>query len=377
MNKRVLITGGAGFLGSHLADALLTHGYQVRVLDVLSPQVHSMREKHPTYLHSEVEYVWEDIRHADAVRQALHGVSAVFHLAAAVGVGQSMYELERYLSINTLGTAVLLEALMEYPVETLVVASSMSIYGEGLYRAADGSLHAQAERSLTQLHSGLWEVCDVQGNVLEPLPTPEHKPPALASIYALSKYNQERMCLMIGRAYNIPTVALRFFNIFGPRQALSNPYTGVLAIFASRYLNDQPPMIFEDGRQQRDFVSVYDVVQACRLALEVPQAAGQVFNIGSGYASTVSEVAALMAQVLGKTHLEPYITNTYRMGDIRHCFADITRAQAVLGYTPRVTLAGGLVEMVDWLAGQIADDRSAMASAELIKRGLMVSTIAV
>jgi dTDP-L-rhamnose 4-epimerase len=377
MNKRVLITGGAGFLGSHLADALLTHGYQVRVLDVLSPQVHSMREKPPTYLHSEVEFVWEDIRHADAVRQVLHGVSAVFHLAAAVGVGQSMYELERYLSINTLGTAVLLEALMEYPVETLVVASSMSIYGEGLYRAADGSLHAQAERSLTQLHSGLWEVCDAQGNILEPLPTPEHKPPALASIYALSKYNQERMCLMIGRAYNIPTVALRFFNIFGPRQALSNPYTGVLAIFASRYLNDQPPMIFEDGRQQRDFVSVYDVVQACRLALEVPQAAGQVFNIGSGCASTVAEVAALMAHVLGKTHLEPSITNTCRMGDIRHCFADITRAQAVLGYTPRVTLAEGLAEMVDWLAGQIADDRSAMASAELIKRGLMVSTIAV
>jgi dTDP-L-rhamnose 4-epimerase len=377
MNKRVLITGGAGFLGSHLADALLTHGYQVRVLDVLSPQVHGMREKRPTYLHPEVEFVCEDICHADAVRQALHGVSAVFHFAAAVGVGQSMYELERYLSINTLGTAVLLEALMEHPVETLVVASSMSIYGEGLYRAADGSLHTQAERSLTQLHAGLWEVCDVQGNVLEPLPTPEHKPPALASIYALSKYNQERMCLMIGRAYNIPTVALRFFNIFGPRQALSNPYTGVLAIFASRYLNDQPPMIFEDGCQQRDFVSVYDVVQACRLALEVPQAAGQVFNIGSGCASTVAEVAALMAQVLGKTHLEPSITNTYRMGDIRHCFADITRAQAVLGYTPRVTLAEGLEEMVDWLAGQIADDRSAMASAELIKRGLMVSTIAV
>ena len=182
---------------------------------------------------------------------------------------------------------------------------------------------------------------------------------------------------MIGQAYNIPTVALRFFNIFGPRQALSNPYTGVLAIFASRYLNDQPPMIFEDGLQQRDFVSVYDVVQACRLALEVPQAAGHVFNIGSGCASMISEVAALMAQVLGKTHLEPCITNTYRMGDIRHCFADITRAQAVLGYTPRVTLAEGLEEMVDWLAGQIADDCSARASAELIKRGLMVSTTAI
>src|SRR5438132_2285305 len=342
MDKRVLITGGAGFLGSHLADELLTYGYQVRVLDVLSPQVHGRRQECPPYLHPEVEFVCEDICHADAVRRALHGVSAVFHLAAAVGVGQSMYELEKYLGINTLVTAVLLEALMEHPVETLIVASSMSIYGEGLYRAADGSLHTQAERSLTQLHASVWDLCDVQGNVLEPLPTPENKPPALASIYALSKYNQERMCLMIGRAYHIPTVALRFFNIFGPRQALSNPYTGVLAIFASRYLNDQPPMIFEDGLQQRDFVSVYDVVQACRLALEVPQAAGQVFNIGSGGASTVYEAAALMAHVLGKTHLAPCITNKYRMGDIRHCFADITRAQAVLGYTPSVRLAEGL-----------------------------------
>jgi dTDP-L-rhamnose 4-epimerase len=377
MNKRVLITGGAGFLGSHLADALLAHGYQVRVLDVLSPQVHGMREARPAYLHPEVDFVCEDICNADAIRQALQGVSAVFHFAAAVGVGQSMYELEKYCGINTLGTAILLEALMEHPVETLIVASSMSIYGEGLYRAADGSLHIQAERSLTQLHTGVWELFDVQGSLLEPLPTPESKPPALASIYALSKYNQERMCLMIGRAYNIPTVALRFFNIFGPRQALSNPYTGVLAIFASRYLNDQPPIIFEDGLQQRDFVSVYDVVQACRLALEVPQAAGQVLNIGSGRASTISEVAALMAHVLGKTHLEPCITHTYRMGDIRHCFADITRAQAVLGYTPRVTLAEGLDEMVDWLAGQIADDRSPMARAELIKRGLMVSTASV
>jgi dTDP-L-rhamnose 4-epimerase len=367
MNKRVLITGGAGFLGSHLADELLAHGYQVRVLNVLSPQVHGMRQERPTYLSPEVELVYRDICDADAVRRALHDVSAVFHFAAAVGVGQSMYELEKYLGINILGTAVLLEALMEHPVETLVVASSMSIYGEGLYRAADGGLYTQAERSLTQLQAGLWEVCDVQGNVLEPLPTPEHKPPVFASIYALSKYNQEHMCLMIGRAYNIPTVALRFFNIFGPRQALSNPYTGVLAIFASRCLNDHPPMIFEDGLQQRDFVSVYDVVQACRLALEVPQAAGQVFNIGSGRASTISEVAALLAQALGKTYLEPCIIQKYRMGDIRHCFADITRAQAVLGYTPRVSLADGLKEMVEWLAGQIADDYSTMANADLIK----------
>jgi dTDP-L-rhamnose 4-epimerase len=286
-----------------------------------------------------------------------------------------MYELEKYVGVNTLGTAVLLEALIECPVDALIVASSMSIYGEGLYRAADGSLYTQAERSLAQLQAGFWELYDIQGNPLTPQPTPESKPPVLTSIYALSKYNQERMCLMVGQAYNIPTVALRFFNIFGPRQALSNPYTGVLAIFAARYLNDQPPIIFEDGLQQRDFVSVYDVVHACRLALEVPQAAGQVFNIGSGRAWTISEVATLMGRVLGKDYLEPYITHTYRTGDIRHCFADITQAQALLGYTPCVSLPEGIEKLADWLVGQIADDQSHMAEAELTKRGLILSAV--
>ena len=372
MGKRILITGGAGFIGSHLADELLAHDHQVRVLDVLSPQVHGTQGERPAYLHPDVELICGDVCHGDTVRRALRGVEAVFHLAAAVGVGQSMYELGKYLRMNTLGTAVLLEALMECPVETLIVASSMSIYGEGLYRTVDGSRQTQAERSLAQLHAGVWELYDAQGVRLQPLPTPETKPPALASIYALSKYDQERLCLMVGQVYGIPTVALRLFNVFGPRQALSNPYTGVLAIFAARYLNDQPPIIFEDGLQQRDFVSVYDVVQACRLALEVPEAAGQVLNIGSGRASTIRDVADLMARVLGKAHLVPHITGKYRVGDIRHCFADITRAQAVLGYAPRVTLAEGVGEMVDWLAGQIADDRSAMASAELMKRRLMV-----
>lgn len=372
MGKRVLITGGAGFIGSHLADELLAHDYQVRVLDVLSPQVHGSRGERPAYVHPDVELLCADVCHSEAVRQALCGVDAVFHLAAAVGVGQSMYEVEKYLRSNTLGTAVLLEALLACPVEALIVASSMSIYGEGLYRAADGSLHFQATRSLAQLQAGSWELYDAQGAVLEPLPTPESKPPSLASIYALSKYDQERMCLMMGQAYGMPTVVLRFFNVFGPRQALSNPYTGVLAIFAARYLNDQPPIVFEDGLQQRDFVSVYDVVQACRLALEVPEAAGQVLNIGSGRATTIGAVAELLARVLGKPHLQPHITGQYRMGDIRHCFADITRAQAVLGYTPRVTLAAGVEEMVDWLAGQMVEDRSATARAELIKWGLLV-----
>jgi dTDP-L-rhamnose 4-epimerase len=310
------------------------------------------------------------------VRRALDGVDAVYHFAAAVGVGQSMYEIVRYTDVNNMGTAVLLEALVERgrtaPLQRLVVASSMSLYGEGLYRASDGTLATDVERTREQLVAGEWEPCDAHGRPLEPLPTPETKPPSLASVYALSKYDQERMCLMVGRAYGIPTVALRFFNVFGTRQALSNPYTGVLAIFAARYLNDRAPMVFEDGLQQRDFVSVYDVARACRLALEVPAADGQVFNVGSGRRYTIREIAERMATALGKGYVAPEITGKYRVGDIRHCVADITRARDVLGYAPAVPLEDGLVELAEWLEGQTAADRVAEASAELAARGLTV-----
>jgi dTDP-L-rhamnose 4-epimerase len=283
-----------------------------------------------------------------------------------------MYEIDEYTDVNNRGTAVLLEALAKRPVERLVVASSMSIYGEGLYQDATGRVELAAERSLEQLRAGDWEVRGPDGQVLVPVPTPESKVPTLASVYALSKYDQERLCLVLGRAYGIPTVALRFFNVFGPRQALSNPYTGVLAIFAARLLNDRPPAIFEDGAQQRDFVSVYDVAQACRLALEVAGAAGGVFNVGSGRPYTIREVAERVAGVLGKPHIEPAITGKYRVGDIRHCVADITLARRVLGYTPRVQLEEGLLELAGWLEGQVADDRVAEASAELAARGLTV-----
>ena len=372
MAEKILITGGAGFIGSHLADELLAHGYDVRVLDNLSPQVHTTKYRRPPYLHPEVEFMYGDICNAEVVRRVLLGVSAVFHLAAAVGVGQSMYQIGKYTNTNTFGTAVLLEALVERPVHRLVVASSMSIYGEGLYRASDDSLQTPAERGIEQLKAGVWEFHDAWGNMLAPVATPESKTPSLASIYALSKYDQERMSMLIGRAYNIPTVVLRFFNVFGIRQALSNPYTGVLAIFASRYVNNKPPLIFEDGHQKRDFVSVYDVAQACRLALEVPDAAGHVVNIGSGRAYSILEVAKRMARVLGKTHIKPHITGKYRAGDIRHCFADITRARSVLGYTPRVTLEEGLVELAEWLKGQAAQDNVDAATGELRKRGLTV-----
>jgi dTDP-L-rhamnose 4-epimerase len=368
---RILITGGAGFIGSHLADDLLRHGHEVRALDNLSPQVHGPDAVRPAYLNSQVELVRGDVRDAAAVGRALDGVDAVFHLAAVVGVGQSMYEIEQYTSTNNLGTAVLLQALIERPVERLVVASSMSLYGEGLYRSPEGGLRPGAERGLEQLRAAEWELRDENGAVLVPVPTPETKAPSLSSVYALSKFDQERLCLMIGRAYNIPTVALRFFNVFGTRQALSNPYTGVLAIFAARLLNNNPPLIFEDGLQRRDFVSVYDVVQACRLALEVPEAAGSAFNVGSGQSYTVRDVAAMMGAILGKD-IEPDVCGKYRVGDIRHCFADITLATATLGYQPRTMLEEGLVELAEWLQDQAADDRVAAASRELAARGLTV-----
>ena len=368
--QNVLITGGAGFIGSHVADELLAHGFKVRVLDTLAAQVHGDSGRRPDYLDPQVEVMVGDVTDRDVLCRALQGVDAVYHFAAAVGVGQSMYEVAHYTRVNNLGTAVLLEALIAKPVERLVIASSMSLYGEGLYRNAGGEVRVAGERSLDRLKRGDWELHDEDGSVLQPVPTPEGKPPALASVYALSKFDQERMCLMIGRAYQIPVVALRFFNAYGPRQALSNPYTGVLAIFAARLLNDNPPKIFEDGLQQRDFVSVYDVARACRLALQTPEAAGEVFNVGSGQACTVCDVAARLARVLGKEQIEPEIVGKYRVGDIRHCFADIGKARRVLGYEPQVTLDEGMAELAAWLESQAAVDRVAQASAELTARGL-------
>jgi dTDP-L-rhamnose 4-epimerase len=368
--KKILITGGAGFIGSHVADELLSHGYAVRVLDTLASQVHGDDGRRPEYLDPQIEVVVGDVTDPSAVSRALQGVDAVYHFAAAVGVGQSMYEVAHYTRVNNLGTAVLLEALIAHPVERLLVASSMSLYGEGLYRTQDGHVRLGGDRSLEQLRAGDWELRDDQGRALQPMATPESKPPALASVYALSKFDQERMCLMIGRAYGLPVVALRFFNAYGPRQALSNPYTGVLAIFAARLLNDNPPAIFEDGLQQRDFVSVYDLARACRLALETPAAAGEVFNVGSGQACSVRDVAARLARVLSKEQIAPEILGKYRVGDIRHCFADISKARRVLGFSPQVTLDEGMAELAAWLESQAAVDRVAQASAELSARGL-------
>jgi len=369
--ERILITGGAGFIGSHLARRLLRDGNVVRALDSLVEQVHGGCRR-PAYLEDDVELVVGDVRDREAVDQALREIDVVVHLAARVGVGQSMYEVADYASANTHGTGVLLQAMMKRPPRKLVVASSMSIYGEGLYRDVGGRVRPGTERSREQLEGARWELQDEDGRTLEPIPTAEWKPPALASQYALGKFDQERMCLLFGSAYSVPTVALRLFNVYGPDQALSNPYTGVLAIFAARLLNGRPPLIFEDGEQRRDFVSVADVAHGCALAIAHDGADGQALNIGSGSRTTVAEIARRLAAILDGRGCEPVITGKYRFGDVRHCFADVGAAQRLLGYAPAVELEAGMLELARWLEGRVSEDRVEAAAAELAAHGLTI-----
>ena len=363
--KKVLVTGGSGFIGRHVVRELLSAGYEVLVLDNLIEQVHGDQPED-----QQTEILKADIRDEDAVRRAVSGQDAVIHLAAEVGVGQSMYEIARYVGTNDLGTAVLLEALIESSVQRIVVASSMSVYGEGSYRDSAGN-QINARRSQQRIGIGLWDPIGSDGQPLRPVPTDEGKAGDLASIYALTKYMQEQAVLIFGRTYGSGAVALRLFNVFGPGQALSNPYTGVLANFGARLINGYAPTIFEDGLQRRDFVHVRDVARAFRLALERPTAAGQTFNIGSGRAYTIRDVATLLAGAMGKNSLEPEILGRARAGDIRHCFADIGRARNVLGYEPLQKLEDSLEELVDWLSASEASDSSSEMRQQLSSRGLI------
>lgn len=366
--KQILVTGGCGFIGRYVTQELLEQGYIVRILDSLIDQVHGDAAAAAP---AGVDLIRADVRDKAAVSEALAGVDGVIHLAAEVGVGQSMYEIARYVGGNDLGTAVLLEAMIGTPIRRVVVASSMSVYGEGLYRAADGTDFGSVRRRLSDIKGGGWDPRAPDGQPLTPAPTDEHKPVDLASIYALTKYAQERQVLIFGEAYNVDAVALRLFNVFGPGQALSNPYTGVLANFAARLINGQPPMIFEDGQQRRDFVHVRDVARAFRLALEQRSAAGHVINIGSGSAYAIADVATMLAEALGVPHLEPDIMGKARSGDIRNCFADISRARELLGFEPRFRLEDSLEEMARWVRQAQAVDRGAEMKRQLEERGLV------
>lgn len=368
MPRHLLLTGGAGFIGRHLCFELLAHGHRVRVIDCLSDQVHA---DVAVSLPPDVELIQGDMRDANAVVKALKGIDGVFHLAAEVGVGQSMYEVARYVGVNDLGTAVLLEQLIHHPVQRLVVASSMSVYGEGRYEKPDGTPVRTVRRGVGRSAYG-WDPVLPDGTKLTPVPTDEAKEPDLASIYALTKYCQERSCLIIGANYGIEAVALRLFNVFGPGQALSNPYTGVLANFGSRLLNGQRPLVFEDGQQHRDFVHVQDVATAFRLAMDSPDAAGQVLNIGSGRVYTIEQVAHMLSEAMGVGHLTPEIIDKARAGDIRHCFADISLARERIDYQPTRHLEASLGELAEWITRSTARDRGEHAKRELEAHGLVV-----
>lgn len=369
---KILVTGGVGFIGSHLVDALIEKGHEVRILDSIVSQVHG--DTIPEHLNRDAEFIKGDVCDAEIVRKALDDIDVVYHEAAEVGVGQSMYEIVRYVKANDLGTAVLLEEMIKRPEQfkKLVVASSMSIYGEGAYfcEKCDKTVYPQL-RSGEQFKAHDWEVkCEICAAQVTPAGTTEEKPLFPTSVYAVTKQDQEQYCLSVGRAYKIPSVALRYFNVYGTRQALSNPYTGVCAIFSARLMNDQKPMIFEDGGQTRDFVHVSDIVQANLLALETDKADYQALNIGTGRPISVKEISQMLAKGLGK-NIEPEIVGKYREGDIRHCVADISKAQNLLNYQPQVKLEEGLMALLDWVKNEKPTDHVMEATEELAARHLV------
>ncbi len=371
--ERLLVTGGAGFVGSHVVDELVDHGYNVTVLDNLDGQVH---DGEPEYLNEDAEYVWGDIRDREQVADLLRSVDAVSHQASKVGVGQSMYEIEEYVDVNMNGTAVMLDVLAneEIDLERFVIASSMSAYGEGEYYCEEcEERKAPPLRDVGQLEAGEWELecsdCDAR---LNPVPTTESKSLDSDSVYAITKKAQEEMCLSIGRSYDIPVVPLRYFNIYGSRQALDNPYTGVCAIFSSRIKNGRPPLVFEDGQQTRDFIHVSDIARANRLAVETEKAVGTPINVGTGDPTTIAELASELIRRYGKEdELSPDVTNEFRSGDIRHCYADASRAKRLLGFESEVTLEEGLEELVSWGMEEEATDRTDEAYTEMEEKGLI------
>jgi len=372
MSKKVLVTGGAGFIGSHLVDKLIELGHDVVGFDNLEPQVHGKDQKIPKYLNKECEFVKGDIRSRDELKKALKGREIIFHQAAVVGIGQSMYEINKYTEVNILGTSNLLDILANenHQMEKLIIASSMSVYGEGKYSCVNCGAVYPKLRSLSQLKRGEWEMrCSLCNQEVQSLPTDEDKPLYPTSVYAISKRDQEEMCLTIGRAYHISTVALRYFNVYGPRQALSNPYTGVAAIFSSRILNNHSPYVFEDGLQSRDFIHISDIVQANLLAMQNEKADYEVLNVGTGRPLTVLDVAKALIKNLDSS-VDIDIVRKYREGDIRHCYADISKIQKKLGFKPRLKFEEGISDLVEWVKRQTAVDQFEKSQRELEKKKL-------
>lgn len=367
---KILVTGGCGFVGSHLVDRLVKDGHKVRVIDLLEPQVHG--NKKPSYLNKEAEYIFADIRNREKLKKAIKNIEVIFHKAAQVGVGQSMYEIEKYVSHNSFGTAVLLDLLVntKNKVKKIICASSMSIYGEGGYMCNScGEVYPQLRKD-EQLKKKDWQMrCPHCGRDVQSIPTHEQKPLFPTSIYATTKRCQEEMCLEIGIAYKIPIVSLRYFNIYGPRQSLNNPYTGVAAIFLSRVKNDNPPLIFEDGKQSRDFIHISDIIEANILAMKNKEADYGFFNVGTAIPHSILDVANIIIKLYKKDFM-PQILEKFRAGDIRHCYADISKIKDKLGFSPKVSFKEGMKDLIEWSETQAAKDLTAKAQSELKKRRL-------
>ena len=372
--KKILVTGGAGFIGSFIVDKLIEDGEsEVFIFDNLDPQVHTNGEK-PDYLNKDALFIEGDVRDKDALAKAVEGIEQVYHMAAAVGVGQSMYQITKYVQVNTTGTANLLDVIINggNKVEKLLVAASMSSYGEGRYNCPEHGIVNPPLRPESQMAAGDWELhCPHCDEIMEPLPTDENKPQICNSIYALTKKDQEEMALMWGQAYRIPAVALRFFNVYGPRQSLSNPYTGVCAIFMSRIKNDKPPVIYEDGRQTRDFIAVEDIARASITAMNDPRTNYGVFNVGGGNPTTIENIALTLAEIYGKD-IKPQITSAFRKGDVRHCIASISKIRNAIGFQPQISFSEGMKALAAWTETAAAEDKFDSAANELEDRGLIV-----
>jgi len=371
MKKRVLVTGGAGFIGSFIVDKLVDEGHSVRIFDSLKEQVH--QGKKPEYLNSKAELVVGDVTDSKELAEAIKNIDAIYHFAAAVGVGQSMYEIEHYVQDNTYGTAVLLDLLVnkKHDVKKLIVAASMSSYGEGAYKCDDCGVVYPPLRTVEQMKRGEWELfCPGCKKTVKPIPTNEKKVQHCNSIYAITKKDQEDMVLNIGRTYGIPSVALRFFNVYGPRQSLNNPYTGVGAIFMSRIKSNNSPVVYEDGLQTRDFISVHDIVKANLLALNSNAANYEVFNVGTGIPLTIKSIPETLAKVYG-SDVKPTVTNKYRKGDVRHCYADISKIKTKLGFEPKINFEEGMEEFISWSKKVESEDQFEKASSELKQKGLL------
>ena len=372
MAKKVLVTGGAGFIGSFIVDELVRIGYDVRIFDCLDPQVHP-DGKPPEHLNKNAEFIKGDVRNYNEFKKALKGVNIVSHHAAAVGVGQSQYKINYYVETNVMGTSNLLDIIVntKNSIEKMTVAASMSSYGEGNYNCKKCGTVNPPLRTEEQVSSGQWELfCQKCSGLLKPIPTDEGKFQQCNSIYALTKKMQEDMVLNIGKTYNIPCVALRYFNVYGPRQSLSNPYTGVTAIFMSRLKNDQQPVVYGDGLQTRDFISVYDIARANIMAIEKDDANYKSFNIGTGKPMTIKGVAEELAKYYGKD-IKPNIANKFRKGDVRHCYSDCTFAEKTLGFKPKVSFEKGMKELMVWAEEAYFEDKFEEAARELKEKGLV------